>query len=102
MGCDIARGFPIAGSPEERTGGRRRGKLHNHGSDDPPRTWSRGAPDRDGSASVASQVRIRTAGAYAALGQYVFFAPWSEDNVSPAGTCMDAVVRILFSQMPRK
>jgi len=72
MGCDIARGFPIAGSPEERTGGRRRGKLHNHGVGRPaedmvPRST---APDRDGSASVASQVRIRTAGAYAPAGTH--------------------------------
>ena len=40
------------------------------GLDGPPRTWSRGAADRDGSASAASQVRIRTAGTHAPAGMH--------------------------------
>ena len=31
MGCEGGRRFPIAGSPRERTGGKRRGKPYNHG-----------------------------------------------------------------------
>ena len=66
-----AVGSPLWGAPGNAPAGDAEANYTTMGSDDPPRAWAPGAPDRDGSASVASQVRIRTAGAHAPVGMHV-------------------------------
>ena len=57
-----AAGSPSRGAPENAPAGDAEANYTTTGLDGPPRTWSCGAADRDGSASAASQGGIRTAG----------------------------------------
>ena len=66
-----AVGSPLWGAPGNAPAGDAEANYTTMGSDDPPRAWAPGAPDRDDNASVASQVGIRTAGAHAPVGMHV-------------------------------
>ena len=66
-----AVGSPLWGAPGNAPAGDVEANYTTMGSDDPPRAWAPGAPDRDDSASVASQVRTHPAGAHAPVGMHV-------------------------------
>ena len=77
-----ARGLPIVGNPEKRTGG----NYTTTALVGPPETWSCGASDHDGSANAASHVEIHTAGAHVPAGMHETYI----SRRSPARTMIPA------------